>query len=383
MKKYSIWSGLVLTAIFLAAPGLARAQEDAPEPLLEPLSSSTAQEAAAPAVEFAPHYPNYKLMVQEIYKLADQHPDLVDVEEFGKSVENRPLLAIHIYRKDGVTRPSAMVAGNIHGNEMIGNRMAMAVAKRLADGADTDPWVKGLLDKMDFWVLPCLNPDGYFHTVELFQKGDLKGHRKNAHDVDLNRNFLLPEPRRLNINWAGSPKKENANYHGPFPMSEPEDVAVKEFLDKHPVFGSINYHSVQGVFFPARCKGRVCARQHQQMGKAYRSHQKNVKYLYVRWPGWADTFTGEMEDMQYHFYGTLALDIELGKAKKNQDAAKKELGEKKVGPSKLTVYNSGFWTFNPINLDYWVTNDCDGTIYALEEAFKITGGKPIPREKRK
>ena len=376
MMKLKIGLRLVLATLIFCAPVFANAQVP---------DSGTAEEeptAPAPAVEFAPHYPDYNLMVKQIHDLADQHPGLVEVQEFGKTVEDRPMLAIHISRQDGVSRPSAMVAGNIHGNEMIGNRMAMAVATRLAEGADTDPWVKGLLDKMDFWVIPCINPDGYFKTVELFKKGDLKGHRKNANDVDLNRNFFLPEPRRLKINWAGSPNKENPNYYGPFPMSEPEDVAIKDFLDKHPVFGSINYHSVQGVLFPARCKGRTCARQHQEMGSAYRSHQKNVKYMYVRWPGWLDTFTGEMEDMQYHFYGTLAIDIELGKAKKNQDAAKKELGDK-IGPSKLTVYNSGFWTFNPINLDYWVENDCDATIYALDKAYEITGGKPIPREKRK
>lgn len=335
------------------------------------------------AEEFAPRYPDYDQMVAEVYKLAEANPGLVDVETFGKSVEEREMPAIHIHRKDGQKRPAAMVAGNIHGNEMIGNRMAMAVARRLAEAADSDPWVKGLLDKMDFWVLPCLNPDGYFKTVELFKKGDLKGHRKNANEVDLNRNFLLPEPRTLKINWAGSPKKDNANYYGPYPMSEPETQAVKSFMDSHPVFASVNYHSVQGVIFPARCTGkqRKATRDHQAMGRAYAKHQPNVKYLYVLWPNWIDTFTGEMEDLQYQFYGALALDIELGKPGRNRAAARKELGGK-IGPSKAAVYGSGFWTFNPVNLDFWVENDCDATLHAIEQAFKITGGTPVPIDKR-
>jgi len=338
---------------------------------------------AAPASEFAPHYPDYEQMVAEIYQLAENYPNLVEVLAYGKSEEDRELLAVHIFRNDGEERPSAMVAGNIHGNEMVGNRMAMAVAWRLVQGADKDPWVKSLLDRMDFWVLPCLNPDGYFKTVELYRKGELKGHRKNANQVDLNRNFLLPKPRTLKIDWAGSPKKDNANYHGPYPLSEPESQAVKAFLDHHPVFASINFHSVQGVLFPARCstRQRNCTAMHQKMGKAFIAHQKKVKYLYVRWPAWIDTYTGEMEDMQYHFYGTLAIDIELGKAGRNRTAARHELGDQ-IGPSNPLVYGSGFWTFNPINLDFWVDNDRDAVLYALEEAYKLTNGKPIPREKR-
>jgi len=158
--------------------------------------------------EFAPGYPDYEQMVSEIYQLAERYPSQTEIVVYGKSVEGRDLLALHIFLGDGRSRPCAMICGNIHGNEMIGNRMAMAIAQRLLEGAKSDPWIQSLLDKMEFWILPCLNPDGYFKTVELYQKSDLSGHRKNAHQVDLNRNFLLPGPRTLKINWAGSEKKE-------------------------------------------------------------------------------------------------------------------------------------------------------------------------------
>jgi hypothetical protein len=333
------------------------------------------------ADEFAPHYPDYDSMVSEVTKLAENYPNLVDIEAYGKSAEGRDLMAIHIYRKDGTTRPAAMVAGNIHGNEMIGNRMALAVAHRLVEGESNDPWIKGLLDKMDFWILPCINPDGFFKTVELYKKGDFSGHRKNANEVDLNRNFLLPYPRTMKIEWAGSPKKDSDNYYGSYPLSEPETQGVKAFMDHHPVFASINYHSVEGVLFPARCTTaqRNCTDMHHEMGNEFIKHQKKVKYIYILWPNWLDDFTGEMEDMQYQFYGTLAIDIELGRQGRNKEAAKKELGGK-TGPAKTVV--SEFWAFNPVNIDFWTDNDRDATLYALDEAFKLTGGKPIPREKR-
>lgn len=337
--------------------------------------------SAGNALDFAPGYPDYDSMVSEIYQVADQYPGLAEVEEYGKSLEERPMLALHIYRKDGIRRAGVMVAGNIHGNEMIGNRMAMAIAWRLVKDAETDAWIKSLLDRMEFWILPCLNPDGYFKTVEEYKAGDLSGHRKNANEVDLNRNFLLPGPRTLKINWAGSPKKEHPNYYGPFPLSEPETQAIKAFLDQHEIIGSINFHSVVGVLFPARCTNRECENLHREMGRAFQEHQKKVKYIYVLWPNYFDTFTGEMEDLQYHFYGTLAIDIELGRTGKNRKAAKKELGDK-VGKGSANIYKEGFWTFNPINMDFWIENDRDATLAALEKAWELTEGKPIEKDKR-
>ena len=326
--------------------------------------------------EFAPNYPDFEQMVNEIYQLAENYPELVEIEAYGQSLEKRELLAIHIYKKDGKARPSAMVSGNIHGNEMIGNRMAMAIAWRLVQGAENDPWIDDLLEKMEFWILPCLNPDGYKKTEELYKKGDLAGHRKNVNYVDLNRNFPLPAPRRLKINWAGSPQKEHPNYYGPEPLSEPETRAIKAFLDKHLIFASINFHSVAGVLFPTRCTDHTCVVLHKKMGKAFIKHQKEVKYIYVKWPEFLDTFTGEMEDMQFYFYGTLAIDIELGKPGKNKRTAKKQLG-KEIGKDGWNVYKAGFWSFNPINVSFWIENDREAVLYALEKAYQLTIAKPL------
>lgn len=331
------------------------------------------------AEKFAGDYPDYSEMVAEIYQLEKEHPELVEIVEYGESLEGRSLLAIHIFRKNAPVGLSAMVSGNIHGNEMVGNRMAMAIARRLVEGDGKDPWISNLLDKMEFWILPCINPDGYFHTVEMYMNGEYKGQRKNMHNVDLNRNFLLPGPRKLKINWAGSKDPNHPNYYGPYPLSEPETQAIKRFLDEHQIFASINFHSVAGVLFPARCTHRKCAKLHQKMGKAFRKHQPAVKYIYVKWPNWIDTFTGELEDMQYHFYGTLAIDIEIGRSGKNAKEAKKAFGR---AEEKLNPYKLDFWGYNPINLEFWIENDRDATLYALEKAYELTSGKPIVKKER-
>ncbi len=324
---------------------------------------------AYPAMaEFLPGYPDYDEMMAEVASIAGKRPDLVKIVEYGRSVEGRPLVFLHISREHDSGRPAAMICGNIHGKEMIGNRMALAIAGRLVEDDGRDPWITSLLDRMDFWINPCVNPDGFYKTAEMAEAGDFKGHRKNAHGVDLNRNFTMPGPRKLKINWAGSPDPENSNYHGPYQASEPEVQAMESFLAEHPVFASINYHSVVGVLYPARCTSRCCVKMIREMGKAYQENQPNLRYIYVRWPKVFDTFTGEMEDLQYWEHGTLAIDIELGKPGKNR----KDWGREE-----------SFFTFNPKSLEFWIENDRDAALHAMERAYEVTGGKPVPPGERR
>jgi murein peptide amidase A len=114
---------------------------------------------------------------------------------FGTSVLGRPLRAYRVGdRRSGVT---AVLLGNMHGNEPAGVRLVNAVRK--------DPRVAGV----DLWVVPTMNPDGL--TADT---------RQNAHGVDLNRN------------WAHLWRPQTGPYDsGPRPFSEPETRAMRRFLN--------------------------------------------------------------------------------------------------------------------------------------------------------
>jgi murein peptide amidase A len=115
---------------------------------------------------------------------------------FGTSVLGRPLRAYRVGdRRSGVT---AVLLGNMHGNEPAGVRLVKAV---LADRR-----VRGV----DVWVVPTINPDGLAADT-----------RQNAHGVDLNRN------------WAHRWRPQTGPYDsGPRPFSEPETRAMRRFLDR-------------------------------------------------------------------------------------------------------------------------------------------------------
>jgi hypothetical protein len=115
-------------------------------------------------------------------------------EVIGHTVKGRPIRAWHL--GDPASPVKAVFIGTIHGNEAGPAR----ILEDLRDGAP----VSGA----DIWVVPFLNRDGYArHT------------RKNAHGVDLNRNFP--------VHWI----RQHGTYDsGRRPASEPETRAIMRFL---------------------------------------------------------------------------------------------------------------------------------------------------------
>ncbi|HSL58316.1 MAG TPA: M14 family metallopeptidase [Acidimicrobiales bacterium] len=96
--------------------------------------------------------------------LADDHPDLVTVEEYGRSHEGRPLWLVTV--TDATTgahstKPAHWVDANIHSVEVTGGVAALALLAHLVSGHhDGDPTVVEALRTRTFYVAPRVNPDG-------------------------------------------------------------------------------------------------------------------------------------------------------------------------------------------------------------------------------
>lgn len=327
---------------------------------------------AAPTARAYEGYPDPEAMYGEIHELEEEFPDFVEVGEYGKSLKDRPLLYVRIARPDGETRPQAMIAANIHGNEWIGNRIAMAAARRLLEDNASDAWIASLLDRIEFFILPCLNPDGYYKTWEMRNDKNppWADMRKNANGVDPNRNFPLPAERTLDIDIAGSDDPGHIRYTGPHPYSEPESRAIGEFVAQHDFFASIDFHSSWGTFFPPKCNSSACEKQFKKIMEAARERQKHSLYTFTS--AWqVDTFTGEMEDMLFYEHGIMAVCWEI--------FTEKAAREQRKDPA----LKHPFWSMNPHDIGLWVENDADAALAAIEKALEITGGKPIPEKYRK
>lgn len=106
-----------------------------------------------------------------------------------------------------------------HGRELISSEIALRLAQTLCSETDTQFGLKmaPLLEKISWKIVPVQNMAAR-RQAEV-QKGTCTSRRKNARNVDLNRNW--------NISWAnGESETASETYHGPAPFSEPETRIV-------------------------------------------------------------------------------------------------------------------------------------------------------------
>jgi murein peptide amidase A len=145
----------------------------------------------------------------------------------GHSVEGREIVAERI--GDPAASRVALAVGVIHGDETAGLKVTAAL-RRAAP-----------FDGVQLWVIDRLNPDGA-----------LAGTRKNAHGVDLNRNF----PHR----WRGGVPRGSGYYPGPSPASEPETRAAIDFISEIKPDVSLWYHQPWGAVLACKGKPKLAAR---------------------------------------------------------------------------------------------------------------------------
>lgn len=105
---------------------------------------------------------------------------IIKVEKIGKSTLQKTINAIRVSKavgKGGVL-PKVKIIGNVHGDEPTGRVFTVALAEWLCDMMEKDSKASDVLSKVDLWLIPTMNPDGFE-----------KKQRENSKGVDLNRDF--------------------------------------------------------------------------------------------------------------------------------------------------------------------------------------------------
>jgi protein MpaA len=173
----------------------------------------------------------------------------------GRSVEKRAITAVQVGDPAG-TRV-ALVVGVIHGDERAGLRIVRALKRQATQDA-------AALAGTQLWVIDTVNPDG------------LRAHtRKNAHGVDLNRNF----PYR----WRDDVPHSNGYYPGPRPASEPETRAVMAFVRRIQPDLSIWYHQPWGAVLACRGRPPIAAEYAKLVGMGTSCRGKGLHGTAITW----------------------------------------------------------------------------------------------------
>lgn len=132
----------------------------------------------------------------------DAASDLIRIEQFGVSPENRPIYAV-IASRDGATfdpsKPVLMIQAGIHPGEIDGKDAGMMLLRDIAFYGKDD-----LLDRVNLILIPILSVDGHERAGAYSrpnQRGPrIQGWRNTATNQNLNRDYLKmdqPEMRAV------------------------------------------------------------------------------------------------------------------------------------------------------------------------------------------
>jgi len=153
-------------------------------------------------------YHDHDELVAALEELHANYPEITELYYLGDSVEGRSIDVLVITDNPSIEEiePEIRLLGAHHGNERIGVEVPLYFADYLCSNYATDSRVQDIVDNTEVWICPMVNPDGVEH-----------GWRRNAHNVDINRNY----------SYMWDPSEEP--YCGPYPFSEPETQAVRRF----------------------------------------------------------------------------------------------------------------------------------------------------------
>ena len=205
----------------------------------------------------------------EMIALANANPDVMKLEEIGRSTLNKPIYAIKMTEDarstpDG-TRDAILFSAVNHAREWIAAEMGRRLPGWFAEHKN-DPTIRELIKTREIWFLPIQNPDGYDYTFTCGQgtanepcdyrvrtADDNRFWRKTLRDnnnngiygdnqdgVDPNRNY----PAKRGIDDEGASNSfSSETYRGPYALSEPEDLAFDRLLRRVKFKANVNYHS--------------------------------------------------------------------------------------------------------------------------------------------
>jgi len=174
------------------------------------------------------------------------------------SREPHPVYAIRIGKFRDGSKPGVLAYAHEHAREWVPPLVTIETAERLLRNYATDGPTKQLLNNLDIWIAPSINPDGGHYSFYDFASqrrnmtnhcpltGPADGNARNAWGVDNNRNYT---EYSLFDGYSGASTSCTSDvFAGPSELSEPENKNLDWLAARPNIRFSMNLHSSGNYF---------------------------------------------------------------------------------------------------------------------------------------
>lgn len=177
----------------------------------------------------------YEVLQKRLCKLAEQYPDVVDVQNYMHTTQKRPIPGIQV----GNQKRRIAFIGAIHAGES-GPELIVPILEKLVMNHPKE------LSQVGVVAIPSVNIDERERQVQ----GTPWYLRTNSNRVDLNRNFPA-EWETVGYEYGLISSDPDAmTYRGPFPASEDETRAVMQFMEQVQPLGVFSFHCLASICSP-------------------------------------------------------------------------------------------------------------------------------------
>jgi PKD repeat protein len=202
-------------------------------------------------------YLKYSEMLAELDEMAATYPSLITVKAPISNFlthENRPLYYVRISDNPTVDEgePKVLYTAIHHAREPMALMETIFYMWYLLENYGTSDEVTYLVNNLQLYFVPCINPDGYVYNETTNPNGGgmwRKNRRNNGggvYGVDLNRNY--------SYGWGTtgtSTTTSNDTYCGPSVFSEPETQAMRWLVQNNHFITAFNAHTyAEDILFP-------------------------------------------------------------------------------------------------------------------------------------
>ena len=337
-------------------------------------------------------YRTYDEVQDKLVEIANSS-SVATLIDLGDSYENRAIKGLK-FSTGGTDKPAVFFNGCQHAREWVTVMATTYFADQLAQQYISDSFTESLLDLVDVYIIPIVNPDGYVytHTTDRYwRKNRQPNTNSSCVGTDLNRNW--------EADWNGGESTSTSEcsdiYVGSSAFSATEATVLKNYMESIPnLKGHLDIHSYSALVLGPWGYTNTESPDHAEivsLGNAMNDAITNTNnYPFTFGVGDADgaiyLASGTMPDWSYDELGALGYTFEL--RPNSSSGGGFELPESQILDACAENYNgamemiiwaadiqSGCMDASACNYDANATVD-DGSCAELDECGECGGSGP-------